>query len=205
MKNLLIPAILVIGLIAPAFSFASEKENLDDGHALDMDVAAAVDSMGNDLDDEHILDIVATMNSMAIEAGTFASARSTSAEVGSYAAKIVDEHTNVSRLLTELAATFGLVPRDNPVSKELRMDAIRYRALLERANDPEFDLLYIDQKVVFHQNVLDMIDNQLMPAAGRHELKALLYGLFAPFSEHLAQAQEIQESLRSISGRATGL
>lgn len=177
MKILLVPAIVAAGLVAAAFSFAAEK---------------------HDLDDEHILDIVAAVNSMAIEASEFARARAASAEVGAYAGQLVEEHTNVGRLLTELAATFGLTPRDHPVSKELRMDAARYRALLERASDPEFDLLYIDQKVTFHQNVLDMIDNQLMPAAGRHEVKALLYGLFAPFTEHLARAQEIQESLRGI-------
>lgn len=177
MKILLVPAILAAGLVAAAFSFAAEK---------------------HDLDDEHILDIVAAVNSMAIEASEFARARAASAEVGAYAGQLVEEHTNVGRLLTELAATFGLTPRDHPVSTELRMDAARYRVLLERASDPEFDLLYIDQKVIFHQNVLDMIDNQLMPAAGRHEVKALLYGLFAPFTEHLARAQEIQESLRGI-------
>lgn len=180
MRTLFIPAILATGLIAAAFSFASEK---------------------HDLDDEHILDIVAAVNSMAIEASHFARSRSASPEVGAYAGQIADEHMNVSKLLAELAASLGLTPRHHPVSKELRMEAARHRALLENARDPEFDLLYIDQKIAFHQNVLDMIDNRLMPAAGSEELKALLYGLFAPFSDHLARAQEIQESLRGVADR----
>ena len=40
MKTLLVPAILAAGLVAAAFSFASEKHDLDDEHILDIDVAA---------------------------------------------------------------------------------------------------------------------------------------------------------------------
>ena len=45
MKTLLVPAILAAGLVAAAFSFASEKHDLDDEHILDIDVAAAVNSV----------------------------------------------------------------------------------------------------------------------------------------------------------------
>ena len=45
------------------------------------------------------------------------------------------------------------------------------------------------------QHVLDTIDNRLMPSAKSEELKALLYKMFAPLSDHLEYAQQIQGSL----------
>ena len=58
-----------------------------------------------------------------------------------------------------------------------------------------FDKAYIDQAVILHQDVLDTIDNRLMPNATSEDLKTLLYNLFSPLSDHIEQAQEIRESL----------
>jgi hypothetical protein len=58
-----------------------------------------------------------------------------------------------------------------------------------------FDKAYIDQAVLLHQDVLDIIDNQLMPNTTNEDLKTLLYDLFLPLSDHLEHAQEIQEAL----------
>ena len=56
-------------------------------------------------------------------------------------------------------------------------------------------MAYIDQAVILHQDVLDTIDNRLMPNAASEDLKTLLYNLFSPLSNHLEQAREIRESL----------
>jgi len=56
-------------------------------------------------------------------------------------------------------------------------------------------MAYIDQAVILHQDVLDTIDNSLMPNATSEDLKTLLYNLFSPLSDHIKQAQEIRESL----------
>ena len=59
----------------------------------------------------------------------------------------------------------------------------------------DFDKAYIEQNVVLHQHVLDTIDNRLMPSAGSEELKALLYKMFAPLSDYLEHAQQIQDAI----------
>jgi putative membrane protein len=50
-----------------------------------------------------------------------------------------------------------------------------------------------------YQDVLDTVDNRLMPNATSEELKTVLYNLFAPLSLHLEQAQQIQEALNNES------
>ncbi|HET7061609.1 MAG TPA: DUF4142 domain-containing protein [Nitrosospira sp.] len=75
------------------------------------------------------------------------------------------------------------------------MQAEKKIAALESLKGRAFDKAYIDHKVAFHQGVLDTIDNRLMPNAVNEDLKAFLYGLFPPLSEHLEHAQQIQESL----------
>jgi putative membrane protein len=76
-------------------------------------------------------------------------------------------------------------------------DLERLRSLSGEA----FDRAYIKQEIVLYQDVLDTVDNRLMPNATSEELKTVLYNLFAPLSLHLDQAQQIQEALNEDLNR----
>ena len=61
----------------------------------------------------------------------------------------------------------------------------------------DFDKAYIDQNVILHLDVLESLDNRVMPSASSEELKALLYNMFAALSDHLEHALQVQESLNN--------
>jgi putative membrane protein len=169
MKNLFL---LGAGLMAPALAAFAEIK---------------------DMDDAQIADVVITANQIAIEAGKLVSTRSSDENVKAYARRMIDEHSDVNKSANELAVRLNLIPRNNPISVELQAE--KKIAALESLKGQAFDKAYIDQKVAFHQDILDTIDNRLMPNAANEDLKTLLYGLFSPLSEHLEHAQQIQESL----------
>lgn len=171
MKNLII---LAIGLIAPTFSAFAEMR---------------------DIHDAHIADIIVTASSIAIEAGKLAQFRSSSEEIKSYAQRMVGDHTEVSQSAIELVTRLKVTLQDNPISQSLKADGESDLAKLQALLGGAFDKAYIDQKIVFYQNILDTIDNQLMPHVSNQELKVLLFNLFSPFSLHLDDAQQMQESL----------
>jgi putative membrane protein len=171
MKNLII---LAVGLMIPAFPAFAEMR---------------------DIHDSHIADVVVTASSIAIEAARLAQSKSSNEDVKSYAERMIGDHTEVSQSATELATKLNVTLQDNPISQSLKTGNEADLARLQALRGEEFDKAYIDQKVVLYQNMLDTIDNQLMPSVSNHELKVLLFNLFSPFSLHLDDAQKIQESL----------
>lgn len=172
MKNLWI---LAIGLIAPTFAAFAEK---------------------HDLGDAQVVNIVVAVNNNAIEAGELARSRSSNEKVKAFAHGMVGEHADVNKSITELVTRLDLTPHDSPIAKDLKAEGEKDRAALKALTGEEFDKAYVDKTITLHQNVLDMIDNQLMPKVENQELKALLFSLFSPFSDHLRDAQQIRASLK---------
>lgn len=150
-----------------------------------------------DMDDAAIAHAMITVNGIAIETGNLAQSRSSSEKIKAYAEQMAAHHADVSRSVTELAAKLDLTPHDNAISKELRADSEKDIARLKALDGAEFDKAFIEQNIALHQNTLDSIDNTLMPKVKNQELKALLFNLFEPYSEHLRQAQQIQRTLGS--------
>jgi putative membrane protein len=58
-----------------------------------------------------------------------------------------------------------------------------------------FDSAYIASEVTYHQELLDGINNALIPNAQNAELKALLEQTRPAVEAHLKHAQELQTSL----------
>jgi putative membrane protein len=169
MKNL---AVFAAGLLAPAFAFADFRE----------------------MDDAQIAQVVITAHRLAIETGLLAESKSSNADVRTFAQRKISDHEALNKRATELVDKLALPPRDSIIRQELRMDSEKDFTQLAVMQGADFDKAYIDHNVILHQQVLDTIDNRLMPRASSEELKALLYNMFAPLSEHLEHAQQIQGS-----------
>lgn len=169
MKNLLF---LAVGLAGSAFAAADQKIGIDDAQ---------------------IAHVMVSANDLTVEASRLARLKSSSEEIKAFAHQVVREHSNVNKAIAELTTRLELTSLDSPISQELKVDGENRLAGLKGASDDAFDKAYIDQIVAFHQNLLDLIDNTLMPNVRNQELAALLFGLFAPLSDHLERAQQIQK------------
>lgn len=172
MKNL---SVVAAGLIAPVFAFAEIRE----------------------LDDAQIANVVITAHRVAIEAGLLADSKSSNGAVREYAQRKIRGHENLNKEAAELVDKLQLALRDSIINQELRTDSEMGFTSLAAMQGIEFDQAYIERNVVLYQHVLDTIDNRLMPSATSDELKALLYRMFAPLSDHLEHAQQIQGSLNN--------
>lgn len=181
MKRLLMLAAGFLAVSAPAFA---------DTH----------DSYKLQLDDGQIADIVLTANSLSIEAARLALLKSPSGKVRQYAEKMIGEHESVSDSMSRLVKKINVAPASNPISTSLKAEGEADLERLRSLSGEAFDRAYIKQEIVLYQDVLDTVDNRLMPNATSEELKTVLYNLFAPLSLHLEQAQQIQEALNEEPG-----
>jgi len=55
----------------------------------------------------------------------------------------------------------------------------------------------VDNEVAYHQSVIELLDQALIPGARNKDLKALLVAVRPAFVAHLEHAQHIQASLHT--------
>lgn len=147
------------------------------------------------VNDAQIASIVVTANQVDIDAGKLAVARATNPEVRAFGQQMVTDHTGVNRSATELVTKLKVMPQDNPTSQSLQAGGQKNVARLKGLKGAAFDKAYVDHEVVYHQQVLDAVDQTLIPSAKNEELKALLVKVRPAFVAHLEHAKHIQASL----------
>ena len=93
-------------------------------------------------------------------------------------------------MVTKLHVT----PEDNATSQSLKSGGAANVASLRKRKGGAFDKAYIDHEIAYHQQVLDAIDQTLVPGAKNEELKALLVKVRPAFVAHMEHAKQLQAS-----------
>ncbi len=146
--------------------------------------------------DPQIAAIVVTANSVDIDAGKAAAAKTKNAEVKKFATQMVTDHTAVNKSAVDLVTKLKVTPEENETSKSLKSGGQDNLAKLKGLKGMEFDKAYVNHEVVYHQAVLDAIDKTLIPSAQNAELKALLVKVRPAFLAHLEHAKHLQSTLK---------
>jgi putative membrane protein len=162
-------------------------------------LGSAGGAVAQEINDAQIASIVVTANQVDIDAGKLAQSKSTNADVKSFAALMVTDHTGVNKSAADLAAKLKVTPEDNATSQSLKSGGEKNVANLERLSGRAFDKAYVDHEVAYHQQVIDAIDKTLIPGASNAELKALLVKVRPAFVAHLEHAKHLQSALGAKS------
>jgi putative membrane protein len=159
-------------------------------------LAQAQTSPANAPTDPQIAMIVVTANNVDIAAGKLAAQKSSNPKVKEFAELMVRDHTSVNKQATELAKKLNLTPEQSPASQRLKSDGEKTLAKLRGLSGAEFDKAYIDNEIAYHEAVIKVLDNALIPNAKNADLKALLEAGKPIFTSHLDHAKEVQSSLK---------
>lgn len=147
------------------------------------------------LSDAEVLGLLATANDAEINAGQVGINKGQRQLVKDFALKMVTDHTanNLKIVETETKSTIKRV--DSDVSRELKKNADAAIDNLKNAKDADFDKAYIDGQVMMHQELLNSLDQSLIPNAQNADVKAYLTDTRVVVEAHLKEAQSIQASL----------
>ena len=156
----------------------------------------ALPAAAQTLTDPQIAAIVVTANQVDIDAGRLAQERATSADVRKFAAQMVTDHEGVNKSAVALVTRLKVTPEENATSRSLKTDGDTHLARLKTLKGAAFDQAYIDREVAYHQQVLDAIDNALIPNATHEDLRALIVKVRPAFVAHLEHAKMIQSALK---------
>jgi putative membrane protein len=146
--------------------------------------------------DAQIAAIVVAANQVDIDAGKFAADKTSSAEVKSFAQMMVTDHTSVNKSAVDLVTKLKISPEANDTSRSLKAGGEKNLAELGKLSGKGFDKAYVDHEVAYHEQVIQALDDVLVPNAQNAELKALLVKVRPAFIAHLEHAKHLQSSLK---------
>ena len=89
----------------------------------------------------------------------------------------------------------GVTPVNNDLVATLSKQSADHEAALKILSGKAFDKSYIDHEVVYHEAVIGVIEDMLIPGAHNQELKETLISVVPAFKAHLAHSQMIQKQL----------
>ncbi len=145
--------------------------------------------------DANIAAIVVGANNIDISAGKIALERSENTLVKNFAERMITDHNAVLDSAVALVTKLGVTPVNNGLVATLAEQSSNHEANLRTLSGTAFDQSYINHEVAYHKAVIDVIENQLIPAAQNEELKALLISVIPAFNAHLAHCQMIQNQI----------
>ena len=150
--------------------------------------------------DPQIAAIVVAANQGDIDAAKVAKSRAKAKDVKEFANTMIRDHEAVNKQAKSLVKKLNVKPEENPTSKSLEQGGKQNVANLKKLKGPEFDKAYAEHEVAYHQQVLDAIDNTLIPNAKNPELKGLLEKVKPAFQAHLDHAKKLESELSGSAG-----
>jgi putative membrane protein len=151
--------------------------------------------MASQLTDPQIAAITDAANKGEIEQAKLAVRKAKDPQVKQYAQMMIDQHGAEQKKEQQLATTLSLQPETTQMSTQLQTDSQSAISSLSSQSGADFDKAYIDLQVKEHKDVLDAIDNKLIPNAKNAQLKQALEAFRPKVQGHLQKAQEIQQKL----------
>lgn len=148
------------------------------------------------LTDADVAAILAASDTAEIAPSELASGSAQDPQVTQFAAMMVRDHGMLSDSLRALTQANGIDPQDNQVSQQLRTQTRSTVEGLRGLSGAAFDSVYVAAMLTSHEAALNMIDNQLLPAARNAQLRAALQQKVRPtVAAHVEQIRQIQSTL----------
>jgi putative membrane protein len=147
------------------------------------------------LSDEQILAITAAASMGEIQQAQLVKDRTQNAQVRKLAEHMIKAHTQMKADGQKLAAKLKLTPQDNQMSLQLTSDSKQLVDTLRGEKGPQFEKDYIDAQIKQHHDLLDAIDNKMLPQVKSPELKSELQTVRGKVEAHLREAEDIQKNL----------
>jgi putative membrane protein len=145
--------------------------------------------------DEQIVRILTTVNTGEVEQAQVAQRKAKDARVKKFAAQMIDQHTKAKDKVNKLSKKEQLLPANSTVANDLQDKGSSIMTTLGQVEGPDFDKQYIDAQVQQHQEVLDLINQRLIPSASNAQLKTELENAKKMVDQHLGHARDIQQQL----------
>ena len=146
------------------------------------------------LTDAEIASVLTTANEGEVQQNTVAVSKASAPEARAFAQDLIDMHQAAQMRLNMLLTSLNITAADNAVSQQLQKASLRIVTTLQDATG-NFDLTYVQSQIDVHIQVLNLIDQTLLPSAQNSQLRSELAVVRGVVAMHLARARALAASL----------
>lgn len=158
-------------------------------------------AFGQDVNDLQIASIAVTANQVDVEYAEIAVERSDNEEIIDFAETMIRDHNAVIEQAVELVTELGVEPDpNNDLTQQLQDMSAEAKDNLRNVSDSDFDRAYIDNEVAYHETVIDVVGEILIPQAENEQLRGLLEAVLPSLEAHLEHAKMVQNEIAGTSG-----
>lgn len=147
------------------------------------------------LTDAEVLGVLTIANGAEVSSGEVAVTKGQKQEVKDFGTKMVADHTANNLRIEAVELKSGITRAESDASRQLKTDTDKMIDDLKSAKDVDFDINYIDNQVMMHQQLLDQLDNEFLPNAQNSDIKDYLTETRTMIESHLTDALKIQQDL----------
>lgn len=198
--------ILLIGAAALAGCSKTSESSHAQPAASQGDEASPQEPMSTDqsqstsqLSDNQILGIMATVDAGEIEQARLALQKANDSRVKQFATHMIEQHTDSTQKVQTIASQHGLTPAVSSTSTALKQKGEKTLSSLTNTASASFDSTYMNAQIQQHQEVLDMLHSQLMPASRSDAVSAQLKAAHTMVQSHLNDARQLEPLLDTAS------
>ena len=156
--------------------------------------AAVVAPSHRALDDATIVAIFDEANTADIETSGLAAKRGSRKDVRALGKQFAHDHTAVRQQGRDLAKKLGVKPTPPNPDQGAEAAAAALKDLQSK-HGADFDKAYLAHEVAYHTQVIDALNNTLIPAIQNAELKAFVQKIVPAFEGHLVAAKNLQQKV----------
>lgn len=147
------------------------------------------------LSDGDIAAITDATNNGEIEQAKLALKKTKNAKVKKLAQMMLDDHQKAVNDQNSVVQKASITPSSNTLSRQMIDDGSTALSTLQNDTGKEFDSAYVDLQVNEHRQVLQTLDQKLIPNAQNADLKSALQTQRAKVAEHLKHAEDLQKQM----------
>ena len=147
------------------------------------------------LTDANIAAIVVGANKIDISAAELALAKSENPAILEFATRMIADHNSVLEAAVELVTRLGVTPVANDLVAVLSKQSAEHEALLMQLDGADFDKTYIEHEVAYHEAVIGVVNDMLIPGAKNTELKETLISVVPAFEAHLEHSKMVASGI----------
>jgi putative membrane protein len=144
-----------------------------------------------------ILSQMNVSNTMEIQLSRMAAKQATSPAVKRIATQLVTDHSKNRQQVTALAKKLKVSLTPAAGGDVNASDSAAMPADLKGASGAEFDRAFVQHQIQLHQNNIEKIQNQILPAVQEPQVKAYLQKTLKDMQGHLSTLQKTEQQLNS--------
>lgn len=150
------------------------------------------------LTDGQIVNFASTANAGEISLAMVALNRAQIPAVRDYAQTMISGHNTAQARQTALATSLQLTATTSPLSEQLSENAAQVLKQLQNASVTDFDILYVQSQIDVHTQVLQALNDQLLPSVSADALQAELLVTRTEVQAHLETARALLVTLETL-------